>query len=226
MLYPLGITQINGASIVSILKRFTLRVRKRLPEPVRHLLRLGKHVVPKGKTSEWLPAALLADCRVYPSREDLVKTLPRGGKIAEVGTLHGDFARFILAASEPEHLHLIDIDFSPRALPLADDERVTLHNGLSHEVLQSLPDASFDWIYIDGDHSYAGCARDAEAAASKVKPGGYLVFNDFTHMDPFLGAYGVHRAVIDFALRHRWPFVRWAYHPQGLYDVALQRPTT
>ena len=63
-------------------------------------------------------------------------------------------------------------------------------------------------------------------AASKVKPGGYLVFNDFTHMDPFLGAYGVHRAVVDFALRHGWPFVRWAYHPQGLYDVALQRPAT
>ena len=51
-----------------------------------------------------------------------------------------------------------------------------------------------------------------------------LVFNDFAHMDPFLGAYGVHRAVVDFALRHSWPLVGWAYHPEGLYDIALQCP--
>ncbi len=138
--------------------------------------------------------------------------------------MHGDFARFILATSEPEQLDLIDIDFSPRALDLAQDPRVKLHNGLSSEILDKLPESSFDWIYIDGDHSYGGCAIDAEAAFSKVKPGGYLVFNDFAHMDPHLGAYGVHRAVVDFALRHRWTFARWAYHPEGLYDVALQRP--
>ena len=209
---------------MSIFKRLTLRVRKRLPEPVRHLLRLGNHIVPSGQASALLPAIQLEDCRVCASRQDLVKKLPRGGTVAEVGTLHGDFARFILTTSAPEQLHLIDIDFSPVALPLANDKRVTMHNGLSHEVLQKLPDASFDWIYIDGDHSYAGCARDAEAAAPKVKPGGYLVFNDFTHMDPLLGAYGVHRAVVDFAVRHEWEFVWWAYQPQALYDVALQRP--
>ena len=205
---------------MSSFKRLTLRVKKRLPGPVRHLLRLGKHLVPKGKASGQLPSALLANCRMYASRKDLVRALPRGGRIAEVRTLHGDFARFILATNAPEELHLIDIDFSPVALPLAEDRRVTLHNGLSHDVLQKLPDASFDWIYIDGDHSYAGCARDAEAAAGKV----CLVFNDFAHMDPFLGAYGVHRAVVDFALRHGWPLVGWAYHPEGLYDIALQRP--
>src|SRR4029079_14413635 len=47
VLYSPGTTQINGTSIVSSFKRLTLRVRKRLPEPIRHLLRLGKHIVPK-----------------------------------------------------------------------------------------------------------------------------------------------------------------------------------
>jgi hypothetical protein len=66
--------------------------------------------------------------------------------------------------------------------------------------------------------------RDAHIAALKVKPGGYLVFNDFAHMDPFLGAYGVHRAVVDFAVSRAWAFAWFAYEPNALYDVALRRP--
>jgi hypothetical protein len=99
--------------------------------------------------------------------------------------------------------------------PLVEqDARVQLHQGLSHEVLAIFPDAYFDWVYIDADHSYAGVTRDANAAASKVKPGGFLVFNDFAHMDPFLGAYGVHRAVVDFAVARSWhlpglPTILW-----------------
>ena len=224
MLYSACTIKSNRAGAVSTLRRLSLRIRKRLPEPVRHLLRLAKHALSRGQASAKLPAAQLTGCRVCASRYDLVEELPRGGNIAEVGTLHGDFARFILATSAPAQLHLIDIDFSPLALPLADDKRVTMHNGMSHEVLSRLPDDSFDWIYIDGDHSFAGCARDAEAAAPKVKPGGYLVFNDFAHADPFLGAYGVHRAVVDFAVKSGWKFAWLAYEPTALYDVALQRP--
>jgi len=72
--------------------------------------------------------------------------------------------------------------------------------------------------------TYCGVSRDANAAATKVKPGGFLVFNDFAHIDPFLGAYGVHRAVVEFAIARRWRFARFAYEIRGLYDVALRRP--
>lgn len=144
--------------------------------------------------------------------------------MAEVGTFRGDFARHILAACSPETLHLIDLDFSLLDPAVAKDARVVLHNAPSDQALLQFPDAHFDWIYIDGDHSYAGVSKDAYAAASKVKPGGYLVFNDFTHADQRLGAYGVHRAVVDFALARNWKFVWFAYDPGALYDVALQRP--
>jgi hypothetical protein len=53
---------------------------------------------------------------------------------------------------------------------------------------------------------------------------GYLVFNDFAHLDPYLGAYGVHRAVVEFAIARAWPFAWFAYDGNALYDVALQRP--
>jgi SAM-dependent methyltransferase len=209
---------------VSTFQRLSLAVRKRLPYRVRHILRLGKHLVSSPRSSAWIPASLLTDCRVCASREDLVGMLPRGGRVAEVGTQRGDFARHILAACQPGQLHVIDLDFSAFAPDIAADKRVVMHNGLSHMVLQQFPDAHFDWIYIDADHSYAGVSRDAQAAASKVKPGGYLVFNDFAHMDPELGAYGVHRAVVDFALASRWSFSWLAYQPSALYDVALRRP--
>ena len=131
-----------------------------------------------------------------------------------MGTYKGEFARHLLAACEPKSLHLVDLDFSLLDPTVGQDARVQRHNGLSHEVLATFPDAYFDWMYIDADHSYAGVTRDADAAAPKVKPGGFLVFNDFAHMDPFLGAYGVHRAVVDFAVARGWPFAWFAYDPR------------
>ena len=121
-------------------------------------------------------------------------------------------------------MHLVDLDFSLLDPAVAADARVRKHAGQSHEVLAGFPDQTFDWVYIDADHSYAGTSRDAFAAAAKVKPGGYLVFNDFAHLDPYLGAYGVHRAVVEFAIAKDWPFAWFAYDGDALYDVALQRP--
>jgi len=210
--------------MTSWLPRLSLSLRGHLPGRLRHVLRLGRHLVAKGQPSMAIPPELLADCRVCASRNELVKNLPRGGRVAEVGTYRGDFARHILAACDPAELHLIDLDFSLLDRALAADARVTMHQGLAQHVLAQFPDDHFDWIYIDGDHSYGGASGDARAAATKVKPGGHLVFNDFAHADPYLGAYGVHRAVAEFAVTRGWKFAWWAYEPNGLYDVALQRP--
>lgn len=200
----------------------------RLPSPLqerlRHVVRLSRHLVRKGRPSVPLPRELIEGCRVCASRKDLVAKLPRRARVAEVGTYRGEFARHMLDACDPGELHLVDIDFSLLDPSVAADPRVTLHQGFSHDVLAGFADESFDWIYIDGDHSYAGARRDAEVASTKVKRGGHLVFNDFAHADPYLGSYGVHRAVTDFAVAKGWPFVWWAYEVHGQYDVALQRP--
>lgn len=210
--------------MASWLSRIPLSLRARIPEPLRRVAHLGRHVFQRGQPSMAVPAELLADCRVCASRNELVAKLPRGGRVAEVGTYRGAFARHILDSCEPAELHLIDIDFSVFDPALAADARITTHHGLSQEMLARFPQNHFDWIYIDGDHSYEGASGDARAAATKVKPGGYLVFNDFAHADPYLGAYGVHRAVTEFAVTRGWKFAWWAYEPNGLYDVALQRP--
>jgi len=210
--------------MTSWLSRLPLSLRESIPDSLRHLVRLGRHVVRQGQPSMGIQVELLADCRVCTSRNELVKNLPRHARIAEVGTYRGDFARHILTACDPTELHLIDIDMSLLDPAIARDSRVSIHQGQSQTMLARFPDDHFDWVYIDGDHSYEGASGDARVAAGKVKPGGYLVFNDFAHADPYLGAYGVHRAVVEFAVTRGWRFVWWAYEPNGLYDVALQRP--
>jgi hypothetical protein len=209
---------------MGMVNKFVLSLRKSLPRSIRQILRLGRHLIAHGQSSRFVPAELLDNCRMCASRNDLVKQLPRHSRVAEVGTYRGDFARHILANCEPAELHLIDLDFSLADAAVLQDGRVKVHVGQSHEVLSGFPNAYFDWVYIDADHSYSGVARDAHAAASKIRPGGFLVFNDFAHMDPYLGAYGVHRAVVDFAVANRWPFAWWAYDCAALYDVALRCP--
>src|SRR4051812_6758762 len=131
--------------MTSWLPRLALSLRGHLPERLRSVLRLGRHLVVKGQPSAHIPPELLADCRVCASRNELVKSLPRAGCVAEVGTYRGVFARHILAECDPTELHLIDIDFSPLDKTVAADARVTIHRGLSHEMLAQFPDAHFDW---------------------------------------------------------------------------------
>ncbi|WP_046864943.1 class I SAM-dependent methyltransferase [Microvirga massiliensis] len=206
------------------IKSLALKARKRAPWAVKHWLRLLRHLAVHGQASPQLPPHLVTECRVCASRYELLERLPHQARVAEVGVEHGHFSRHILSTTSPAELHLIDLDFGGLDPVLRGDPRVHIHRGLSHEVLATFTDASFDWIYIDADHSYAGVRRDATAAAEKVRPGGFLVFNDFAHMDPFLGAYGVHRAVVEFAIERNWPLAWLAYEPHALYDVALKRP--
>ncbi|WP_134496530.1 class I SAM-dependent methyltransferase [Microvirga pakistanensis] len=210
---------------MKVWKSLGLKFRKRIPSFAKRWVRLARHAMAApAQASHRLPPELLTECRVCASRYELLKHLPRKARVAEIGVEHGRFSQHILSVTDPSEFHLVDLDFGALSPELRRDPRVSIRQGYSHEVLNSFADDSFDWIYIDADHSYEGVKRDANAAAAKVRPGGFLIFNDFAHVDPFLGRYGVHRAVVEFAIARKWPFVWLAYEPHGLYDVALQRP--
>lgn len=53
--------------------------------------------------------------------------------------------------------------------------------GDSHDpaTIQQVSDRRYDIIFIDGDHSYHGVWQDFEAYRPLLKPGGYLVFDDY-----------------------------------------------
>jgi len=57
--------------------------------------------------------------------------------------------------------------------------RMTIHKGLSQNVLPGLPSDSFDLSFVDGDHSRDAVAFDALHSMRLVKRGGYIVFDDY-----------------------------------------------
>ena len=206
--------------------RLKLALRRLLPESVKRVLRLGRLAVqPVPPPAPQISQAQLEGCQLLTDRIEMLRRLPQGGIVAEVGTYQGDFARAILDIMAPEKLHLADITFSLCRADVLADPRVERHEGLSVPFLQSCADASLDMIYVDADHGYDAVRADAAAAAPKVKPGGYLIFNDFARIiRPGFGVLGVHQAVCEFAVTSGWSVAFFCLEGEALYDIALRRP--
>ena len=99
-----------------------------------------------------------------------------------------------------------------------------LHLGDSSSNLETFPDGTFDWIYVDGDHSEAGVQRDADCAARKsgkraarlqrlhaVEPPGADRLRHPPRRQPHAGG-------------GAWEVVYLALHPLMYCDIALPAP--
>jgi hypothetical protein len=206
------------------LQRFWVNLRRAQPRVVKQMARALRAVATPWSPSPAIPQETLEHCHVLADRTILAQRLPKGGVIAEIGVEHGYYSQEILDISRPSELHLFDLDFGTTAQHVLSDPAVRLHKGPSAETLALMPDASFDWIYVDGDHSAAGVQADASVAMTKVKPGGFIVFSDYGIIDPYLGRYGVHEVVSAFIARERWPVRYLALNTMALHDIAVQRP--
>jgi hypothetical protein len=195
------------------LYRLELAIRRVLPEGFKTLWRLGRLAVhPIPPPAPPIPQAQLEGCQLLTNRIEMLRRLPQGGVIAEIGTFRGDFARAILDIMAPEKLHLADVTFSLCRADVLADPRVEHHEGLSVPFLASRADASFDMIYVDADHGY-----DAVR--------GFLVVNDFARIiRRGFGVLGVHQAVCEFAAQSGWPVAFFCLEGEALYDIALRRP--
>lgn len=163
--------------------------------------------------------------RVFADREAMMAAMvPPGGVGAEVGVQNGHFSRFLLDRLSPAELHLFDLAIDPIRPDVRNDPRVRLHPGDSSANLAAQTGTRFDWIYIDGDHSEAGATRDANAARARIRPGGLVVFNDYT---PWSIAEAMAYGVIPVANRtvnDGFAFVAVALSPWGYFDVMLRAP--
>lgn len=159
----------------------------------------------------------LAGARLLPSRTELLRELPRGGRVAELGVNRGDFSAEILRESAPERLHLVDMWASGRYGDPERDHvlerfaaereggRVQVHLGPSTERVGDFADGYFDWVYIDTGHGYALTRDELRAYAPKVKPGGYLAGHDYIPGN-WAGRvrYGVIEAAHEFCVEYGW----------------------
>jgi hypothetical protein len=173
----------------------------------------------------------LRNAVVAPDRRALVADrVARGGIGAEVGIGNGHHARALLDDVAPRELHLIDDNFSEFERSVIESEladgRAQMHTGDSATVLAGFPDAYFDWLYIDADHSYQGVKRDIEQAVRTLKPDGVIVFNDYILFSHFeMLPYGVVHAVNELCLDEGWEMVGLALQSQMYCDVAVRRQT-
>lgn len=139
-------------------------------------------------------------------RRQLLAQMPKHGVCAEIGVWKGAFTEHILATTEPARLHLIDPwqfdggaanqwfgGRSGHAKAQPDMEQmyqsivtrfgsrsnVVVHRATSSEIAPTLADDYFDWIYIDGNHSYDYVLADLRDYLPKVKRGGFLAGDDY-----------------------------------------------
>jgi predicted O-methyltransferase YrrM len=167
-----------------------------------------RRLVPNRLRDDRRLRALAVGLGVIPPRrmhsdEDIAVLLEAAAdarRVVEIGVYEGASAAALCAALPAgAELHLVDpFGEHPDALPSdwgasewatrravaralrrrrGHGPRVSWHVALSHDVASAWPD-DVDLVFVDGDHSEAGCALDWAAWRRLVAPGGHVVFHD------------------------------------------------
>jgi hypothetical protein len=121
------------------------------------------------------------------------------GAAAEIGCAFGGYARSILSRWRGVKYYMVDpfcnqptevyrerqdgINYEQyyRDCKLVEesDPRVQIIRKYSVEGAKDIPDASLDWVFIDGNHSYRAVLEDMDAWFPKVKIGGVFSGHDY-----------------------------------------------
>lgn len=192
------------------------------------------------------------NAKLFAGRDSLVKYLApelKGGAIAEVGVMYGDFSDFILRTIQPEifvaidrfDLHTVPVIWNKNSAERFQgmshrefymrrfaerSQQVKCEQGDSCEVLARYADHTFDMIYVDAGHDYESVKGDANLAKQKIKPEGILVFNDYikySHYDDCY--YGVIPVVNDLVVNQGFEVVGFALQADMYCDIAIRRRT-
>jgi hypothetical protein len=198
------------------------------------------------------PAALrprdVQQCRVLPNRDAILDFLPKGGVVAEVGVALGDFSLRLLTTLQPREFHAIDAfgldqlpsywgvqtkdtfqgqsheQFYRTKMQAAGTGVVQIRKGWSWEMLGQYRDATFDVIYLDAAHDYGSVRHDADVAVKKLKPCGFLIFNDYTMFDFIeMVPYGVVYVVNDLCVSQGYEMLYLALQDMMFCDVVLRK---
>jgi len=152
-------------------------------------------------------------------RAAYVLSLIKQGDIgAEIGVCQGVFAYYVLLKGNPSKLYLIDpweyglqadveLDPTPEKQSIRDEQyrtvcgyfspykNIEIVRQKSEDAVNTFKNDYFDYVYIDGEHSYNAVTRDLDNYWSKIKVGGYIIGDDY-------GWTGIMPAVQDFLARH------------------------
>lgn len=191
------------------------------------------------------------DARLFADRIEMLKSFSsrQGLTIAEIGVAYGDFSKSILDILSPKSFHAYDL-FQFHNVPVIwgektentlkglshrsfyekrfargiDAGQVLIFEGDSAAEMEKREYGTYDIIYIDADHYYEGVYKDAMVSIKKLKPDGFLIFNDYIYFDHIAGYhYGIIQVVNDLCVNHGWKITHFAFHQQMFCDVVIQR---
>jgi hypothetical protein len=191
----------------------------------------------------------LVDARLHANRKSMIASLPipRGGKIAEIGVFKGAFSTFLIEEMKPRQFFGFDAFAMHKRINRRGITGTQLFEGLTHrqyyervmakfgdivvpvegltaQTLRGYTDRSFDFVYVDAGHSYAEVKADAACAVEMVSEAGFLVFDDYTLIDP--GNYvtcGVVPVVNDLVVNQGWIIVGYSLEEYLFCNITLRR---
>ena len=143
------------------------------------------------------------DMRIFaaPTRNKLIPAFThQGNDVLEIGVGDSSFSRIILESSPEITLTAIDPFSDPEGeipgfydhdsnsknvhiLKQEFGDRYQFLDAASPDGLAHIPDGSFDWIFVDGDHLVNGVLADLHAAERLSRPGGVIACHDFAVHD-------------------------------------------
>lgn len=158
---------------------------------------------------------LLTTCLESRDRSFLYNYIPKNSIGCEVGVFQGNFSQQLVENTEPKKIYLIDPWTVFRKNTVHSNESFVedydrwecmyqsvcdrFAENPSVEIIRDRGEAAadlfknefFDWIYVDGDHSYEGALVDFIKFFPRLKSGGVMIADDYT-------CEGVRKAFMDF----------------------------
>jgi len=174
-------------------------------------------------------------CSVLPNRFAMLDRMPKKSRVAEIGVAFGEFSKEILQRCDPDVLFLIDAWATERyraGLETIEDDlsdlikkgKVKILKGLSTTVLGDFGPHTFDWVYLDTNHSYDTTLAELELCNSIVARGGRISGHDFCTGNVIDAVpYGVVEAVTKFCKDRNWQFEYLTVESRGHFSFCIMR---
>lgn len=86
------------------------------------------------------------------------------------------------------------------------EDRITIFEGDSREMIHQVKDGYYDFVFIDGGHEYEIVKSDIENGYKKLKPGGVLVLDDFTGGKDSYEKFDIQNATEEMLQKDTWNF--------------------
>lgn len=145
---------------------------------------------------------------------DLCMQIPKGGEVLEIGVQFGRSITVLGLVGKERGYHVRGVDNWQEGVSkeahkhiqdqiLKYDMPITLFSMSSTEAAGLMDFQKFDLIHIDGDHTFDGVKTDIQLWSSRVKKGGYFVFDDYQQT----GLPDVRRAVNTFVSEQDFRFM-------------------